>query len=155
MNYNGSWGAPNANDNLQWLVTYACELLEEDSSSGNPWDRWGPASNGLHSLLGFTTLAADDSGTNFMLDFPANILGASSSPQTLIQGWLNSAISNQIGTPAAMGPILNVRLPFGIFGISDYGDNYWGKGSVGPNIPQFDINGWWFIQGTDAVQGFP
>lgn len=155
VNYNGSWGAPNANDNLQWLVGYTCELLAQDSSSGNPWDRWGPAFNGLHSLLAFTTIAWDNNGTNFMLDFPANILGATSSPQTIVQGWLNSAISNQIGTPAAIGPILNVRLPLGTFAICDYYDNYWGKGSVGPNIDRRHINGWWFIQGTDAVQDFP
>ena len=156
VNYNGSWGAPSAKDNLQWLVTYACQMLEQDSSSGNPWDRWGPAFNGLHSILGFTTDAADDTGTSFMLDFPANILGATSTPQTLVQGWLNAAISNQVGTPAAMGPIMNIRFPgFGTIGIADYGDNYWGKGSVGPNITQAETNGWWFIQGTDAVQEFP
>jgi hypothetical protein len=156
VNYDGSWGAPNTSDNLQWLATYACQLLEDDSSSGNPWDRWGPAFDGLHSLLGFTTLASDDNGTNFMIDFPANILGATSGPQTIVQGWLNSALSNQIGTPAAMGPIHNVRLPrLGVFGIFDYEDSYWGKGSVGPNIPKSEINGWWFIQGTSAVQDFP
>jgi hypothetical protein len=152
VGYKGSWGT---NDNLQWLVAYACELLEQDSDSGNPWDRWGPAFNGLHSLLAFTTLASDVGGTNFMLDFPRNILGATSAPQTIVQGWVNSVISNQIGTPAAIGPIVNVRLGRRTLGMYDYEDYYWGKGSVGPNIPQSNIDGWWFIQGTDAVQEFP
>ena len=154
VNYNGSWGAPNPNGNLQWLVGYACELLAQDSINGNPWDRWGPAFNGLHSLLAFTDVALDDNGTNFMLDFPANILGTTSSPQTIVQGWLNAAISNQIGTPAAIGPIRNVQQGL-VIGVLDYDDYYWGKGSVGPNISQCDISGWWFIQGTDAVQVFP
>lgn len=158
VNYNGSWGSPTPNSNLQWLATYACQMLEQDGGSGNPWDRWGPAFDGLHSILGFTTDAGDDTGTSFMLDFPANILGATSTPQTLVQGWINAVMTNQVGTPAAaaaMSPITNVRLLFGIFGISDYGDNYWGKGLVGPNISKADTNGWWFIQGTDAVQEFP
>jgi hypothetical protein len=155
VNYNGSWGAPNPNDNLQWLATYTCQMLAQDSVSGNPWERWGPAFDGLHSILGFTTDAADNTGTPFMLDFPANILGATSTPQTLVQGWLNSVFTNQVGTPAAMGPIMNVSVSFGTFGISDYEDNYWGKGSVGPNISLNDTSGWWFIQGTDAVQDFP
>lgn len=154
VNYNGSWGNPNPNDQLQWLAMYACQVLEDDSSNPNPWDRWGPAFNGLHSLLGFETTASDN-GVGFMTDFPVNILGTTSSPQTIVQGWLNAAISNQMGTPAAMGPLHNVRFLDFTIGISNYGDYYWGKGSVGPNIPQSDINGWWYIQGTDAEQEFP
>ncbi|PMD33416.1 hypothetical protein L207DRAFT_518185 [Hyaloscypha variabilis F] len=156
VNYSGSWGTPNPNDNLQWLATYACQVLEDDDSNPNPWDRWGSAFNGLHSLLGFETEASDN-GVGFMTDFPDNILGASSSPQTIVQGWLNAAISNQMGTPAAMGPIHNVTLFGGLFkfGISNYEDYYWGKGTLGPNISQAEINGWWYVQGTDAVQEFP
>jgi hypothetical protein len=54
-----------------------------------------------------------------------------------------------------MGPILNLDILGITIGISDYEDYYWGKGPVGPNIPQSLINGWWYIQGTDAVQEFP
>jgi Family of unknown function (DUF6345) len=154
VNYNGSWGAPNPNDQLQWLAMYACQVLEDDDSNPNPWDRWGPAFNGLHSLLGFETEASDN-GVGFMTDFPGNILGATGSPQTVVQGWLNAAISNQMGTPAAMGPIRNIRLGRFTFGIFNYDDYYWGKGSVGPNITQSEIDGWWYIQGTDAIQEFP
>ena len=75
--------------------------------------------------------------------------------QTIVQGWLNAAIANQMGTPAAMGPILNLDIDGVSFAICDYPDYYWGKGTVGPNIPQSLINGWWYIQGTDAVQEFP
>lgn len=154
VNYSGSWGNPHPNDQLQWLAMYACQVLEDDSSNPNPWDRWGPAFNGLHSLLGFETTASDN-GVGFMTDFPENILGTTSSSQTVVQGWLNAAISNQMGTPAAMGPIQNVQIRRLTFGISNYGDFYWGKGSLGPNISQSEINGWWYIQGTDAVQEFP
>jgi hypothetical protein len=166
VNYNGSWGAPNPNDNLQWLAMYACQILEDDSNNPSPWLRWGPAFNGLHSLLGFETTASD-AGVGFMTDFPANILGfiaitvfgatiyLPQPPQTIVQGWLNAAITNQMGTPAAMGPICNVDF-FGLtFGVFDYPDYYWGKGTVCSNISQSQINGWWYIQGTDALQEFP
>jgi len=54
-----------------------------------------------------------------------------------------------------MGPILNVNILGMTFGICDYQDYYWGKGSVGPTIPQSEINGWWYIQGTDTLQEYP
>jgi uncharacterized protein DUF6345 len=157
VNYNGSWGAPHPKDNLQWLVMYACQILEDDSSNPSPWLRWGQAFNGLHSLLGFETNASDN-GVGFMTDFPANILGPVFGlfpPLTIVQGWLSAAISNQMGTPAAMGPIHNVDGKKTTSGIWDYTDYYWGKGPVGPNLPQSLINGWWYIQGTDALQEFP
>ena len=96
VGYNGSWGSPNPGDNLQWLAMYACEILKDDSSDPSPWLRWGPAFNGLHSLLGFETNASD-AGVGFMTDFPASILGINLlfivlSPQTIVQGWLNSAM---------------------------------------------------------------
>jgi Family of unknown function (DUF6345) len=138
-------------------LTYACQILEDDDSNPAPWDRWGPAFNGLHSLLGFET-EASDAGIGFMTDFPASILGYVSvtffttvylpvPPTTIVQGWLNAAISNNMGTPAAMGPING--------DICDYWDYYWGKGPVGPTIPQSQITGWWYIQGTGPIQDFP
>ncbi|HXW26769.1 MAG TPA: DUF6345 domain-containing protein [Xanthobacteraceae bacterium] len=160
VNYTGSWGAPYPNDNLQWLAMYACHILEDDTSYPSPWLRWGPAFNGLHILLGFET-SASDAGVGFMTDFPNNILGftitilgleISIPPQTILQGWLNAAIANQMGTPAAMGPILNLVEGLGIF---NYQDCYWGKGPVSSNISQSQTNGWWYIQGTDALQEFP
>jgi hypothetical protein len=153
VDYNGSWGAPNPNDNLQWLAMYACQILEDDSSNPSPWLRWGAAFNGLHSMLGFETNASDN-GVGFMTDFPGNILGATP-PQTVVQGWLNAAIANQMGTPAAMGPIFNLDILGITLGIYNYNDHYWGKGTVGPNILQSMIDGWWYIQGTDALQEFP
>lgn len=159
VNYDGAWGAPHEGDSLQWLAMYACEVLQDDDSNPPPWQRWGPAFNGLHSMLGFYTTASD-AGVGFMTDFPLFILGfqflfIDLQPQTIVQGWLNSAIGNNMGTPAAMGPVLNVEYQGQTVGICDYDDYYWGKGPVGPTIPQSLINGWWYIQGTSAVQEFP
>jgi len=162
VDYSGSWGAPHPRDNLQWLAMYACQILEDDSSAPDPWNRWGPAFNGLHSMLGFETTASDN-GVGFMTDFPFNILGFTFPglgievfpPQTVVQGWLNAAIANQMGTPAAMGPICNIDIDGATFGITNYNDFYWGKGPVGPTLDTSLINGWWYIQGSGALQEFP
>ena len=159
VSYNGAWGAPHEGDSLQWLAMYACEILDDDGSNPPPWQRWGPAFNGLHSMLGFYSNASD-AGVGFMTDFPYLILGLNLgfiviSPQTIVQGWLNSAMANNMGTPAAMGPVFNLEYEGQMVSICDYFDYYWGKGPVGPTIPQSLINGWWYIQGTNAVQEFP
>ena len=159
VNYDGAWGAPHEGDSLQWLAMYACEMLRDDGTDPPPWQRWGPAFNGLHSMLGFYSLASD-AGIGFMTDFPYQILGLELlffviPPQTIVQGWLSSAMGNNMGTPAAMGPVFNVEFDGLTFGICDYTDYYWGKGPVGPTIPQSLINGWWYIQGTGTVQEFP
>jgi Family of unknown function (DUF6345) len=159
VNYNGAWGAPHEGDSLQWLAMYACEILDDDGSNPPPWQRWGPAFNGLHSMLGFYS-DASDAGVGFMTDFPYLILGLNLGfivipPQTIVQGWLNSAMANNMGTPAAMGPVFNLEYEGQTVSICDYFDYYWGKGPVGPTIPQSLINGWWYIQGTNAVQEFP
>jgi hypothetical protein len=159
VNYNGAWGAPHEGDSLQWLAMYACEILDDDGSNPPPWQRWGPAFNGLHSMLGFYSNASD-AGVGFMTDFPYFILGLNLGfivipPQTIVQGWLTSAMANNMGTPAAMGPVYNLEYEGQMVSICDYFDYYWGKGPVGPTIPQLLINGWWYIQGTNAVQEFP
>jgi Family of unknown function (DUF6345) len=154
--YAGSWGAPYPNDQLQWLPMYACNLLENDAQAPSPWLRWGPAFNGLHSLLAFDTEALDSH--SFVSDFPLGFLGfpfLGLEPQTIVQAWLNAANATDIGTPAAMGPIVNIDVRGITLGICDYADYYWGKGPVGPTLSQQLVNGWWYIKGTDAVPSFP
>jgi hypothetical protein len=159
VSYNGAWGSPHEGDSLQWLAMYACQILEDDASNPAPWQRWGPAFNGLHSMLGFASTASD-AGVGFMTDFPACILGIETlfiviPAMTVVQGWLNSAMSNNMGTPAAMGPIVNVDLDGKRVGICDFADYYWGRGSVGPTIPQSQIDAWWYIAGSGGYQEFP
>ncbi|MGO9489355.1 MAG: DUF6345 domain-containing protein [Solirubrobacteraceae bacterium] len=146
--YAGAWGAPHPNDQLQWLPMYACNLLENDANAPSPWLRWGPAYNGLHSVLAFHTEALDSN--SFVSDFSLGFLGFPLffEPQTIVQAWLNAANATNIGTPAAMGPIVNIDVLGITLGISDYADYYWGKGTVGPTIPQELINGWWYIKGN-------
>jgi len=74
VGYNGGWGAPHEGGSLQWLAMYACQILNDDADNPPPWQRWGPAFNGLHSMLGFAS-DASDAGVGFMTDFPVAILG--------------------------------------------------------------------------------
>ena len=147
--YAGAWGGPHPQDRLQWLAMYACNLLESDSSAPAPWARWGPAFDGLHSLMAFHTEAGDSN--DFCFDFPLDFLGLSVfvftiPPKTIVQSWLSSAQAADIGTPAAMGPITDIDFLGQRLGIWNYGDYYWGKGPVGPTIPKSQINGWWYIK---------
>jgi hypothetical protein len=155
VNEVASWGSIGPNDSLDWLCMYACQTLTNDVSEPPPWQRWGPAFNGLHSMIGFFTTASD-AGVGFAGDFPGNMLGAGGhSPQTVVQSWINAALSDHMGTPAAMGPIYNIKVQGFDFPFYDYGDHYWGKGSVGLTIPPSLVNGWWYVKGTDSVQFFP
>jgi hypothetical protein len=152
--YAGAWGAPHPNDQLQWLAMYACNLLQKDASAPSPWGRWGPAFNGLHSLMAFHTEAADSN--SFCFNWPLGFLGFFIlQPQTIVQAWIHAANAANIGTPAAMGPMFSIDVAGFKLGISDYGDYYWGRGAVGPTLPQSLINSWWYIKGTDALQTFP
>ena len=45
-----------------------------------------------------------------------------------------------------MGPMTNVDVGVTL-GVCNYGDDYWGKGPVGPTIARNMIHGWWYIKG--------
>lgn len=48
-----SWG----DDNLEWIIIDACQVLKYDG--GSVFDRWGPTFKGLHYILSFHTNAND------------------------------------------------------------------------------------------------
>jgi Family of unknown function (DUF6345) len=128
-----AWG----NRDQEWMCFLSCDVLQFSDSAGNVWSRWGPNFNGLHILTGFSSLAY--AGTGFPAGFAFNMLGfVFSPPHSIVNAWFSSANSHGTGTPAAMGPI-------GPGGVWDYGDYYWGKGSVGPTIPASQITGWWYL----------
>ena len=160
LNYPGSWrnsslAAPNAT--LYWLCLLSCEVLTNyynDPNTGHAdgaWTRWGPAFNGLHILTGFHTDAT--AGTGFPKQFADKML-ASALP--IQKAWFAAAAAAGAGTPAALGPIYwcgpyGPADPIGSWPIMNVGDHYWGKGEVGPTITKSQINGWWYIKGTESV----
>ncbi len=139
--YLGAWrnSGPTPNDNLYWLCLLSCEVLQEYDGAGlGAWTRWGPAFNGLHMLNGFQSLAY--AGTGFPGQFAHSILNAGGGgPMTIVQAWRNAAAMKGTGTAASICGPINVGWDL------DHNDYYWGKGPVGPSIPQSQIRGWWYI----------
>jgi hypothetical protein len=150
-----SWG----HDQLCWLGFDACNVMQEQSGGHYTItkvceDRWGPAFDGLHIMLGFTTPAVVSVSYKFAFGalFAQNILGTGDQPMppmTILNAWFDAVNWGNTGTPAAMGPILKV-FAGGADGlnqwryISDFKDHYWGKGPVGPQITGDVIDGFWY-----------
>ncbi len=139
LNYDGAWGSIGQNHNLDWLCFYSCEILTNSPTLRHPWGTWGAGFNGLHIMTGFFT---DASGIaiDFCADFPGGMLGLldNTPPLTIVAAWVDAALADDVGIPAAMGPV-------GPDAACDFLDFYWGKGSVGPSIPKSLIQGWWYI----------
>jgi Family of unknown function (DUF6345) len=143
VSVNRAWGTWGPNDHLLWLIHDACDTLDLTDGSGlAPWDRWGPMFDGLHILLGWDSTEQVGDGS-FEQDFAENMVGASGSPQQILQAWFNSANTAGVdhGLAAALGPI-------GPNGVTNQGDYYSGLGSTGTTIRATAITGWWFIYQT-------
>jgi hypothetical protein len=149
VDYSGHWRSFGKCYNLDWLCFYACSMLttNPDYPPWEPWKRWGPAFNGLHAMTGFFN-PASSLEIQFFADFPYNMLVAENNyfpPLTVVTAWVDTAISDGAGIPAAIGPI-------GPEGVNNYYDYYWGRGAgVGPSIPAGLITGWWYIVGAQVV----
>jgi len=154
VNYNNSWGPIGPNDTLEWLLMDDCDTHDPAGSGGrNMAERWGPAFNGLHVFTGFSTTENGDGP--FEQGVAANILGLNGAPQTIVQSWFNSAMSNGTGEAAAFGPALQIST----FLFSDFNDYYWGKGGVGPTIVPSASPGtmlkWWYLRGSNPTVILP
>jgi hypothetical protein len=151
-NYAPSWGSNGPNDTLAWLLTDDCDMLDPTDGGGlNVAQRWGVAFNGLHVMAGFSSLDYGDGP--FENAVANNILGVGGSPQTIVQSWFNAAQSTGAGTPAAMGPALNIGGYF--YWMANIDDYYWGKGSVGAtivpgNYAPGDV-GFWYLNGSNSA----
>ncbi|HVN59981.1 MAG TPA: DUF6345 domain-containing protein [Gaiellaceae bacterium] len=132
---------------LEWLGIAACGPLQAVDGAGRTWyQRWGPAFQGLHLLMGYATTSFDNTveGPNFaryILGIPGlGWLGFG--PITVRQAWAQMAMDAQPSsvTWAEMGV-------FGSGGMSDWNDYFWGRGPTGPDIPQSSITGYWRLSG--------
>jgi len=102
------------------------------------WTRWGPAFNGPAYSDG-PSISVAQAQTGFPKQFAGNMLN---SKLTIQKAWFDAASAKGAGKPAAMGPIHW----YPSYGVWDFNDHYWGKGTVGPCIPKSQINGWWYIK---------
>ncbi len=58
------------------------------------------------------------------------------------QAWAQASIDDQ--PPQVVWATMGV---FGAGGLTNYNDHFWGRGSVGPDIPAGQITGYWWIAG--------
>lgn len=128
----GDWG----DKDLEWLALLSCQVMKQEWSGMSRFDRWKQEFDGLHLLLGFHTNAYARS--SFSGEFADNML--KSSPLRVRQAWFEATDTNQPDgvVPVAMGVIRHD-------GVSNMNDYFWGKGSVGPDIRDGDIGGYWTI----------
>ncbi|MET0068317.1 MAG: DUF6345 domain-containing protein [Candidatus Thiodiazotropha sp.] len=127
------WG----DKDLEWLALLSCQVLEDDWAGMSRFDRWKQEFDGLHLLMGFHTNAY--AWMSFSGEFADNML--KSSPMTVRTAWFEAVDSDQPSgvVPVVMG-VLDVN------GMSNVNDYFWGKGSVGPDIRDGDITGYWSIK---------
>ncbi|HEV2435847.1 MAG TPA: DUF6345 domain-containing protein [Verrucomicrobiae bacterium] len=139
----------------EWMALLSCQVLaqaDDPKPDFLAFQRWGPAFNGMHSMLGFETDAWSDSitgvgGDSFETVFIKG-MAATKWPLTIQQAWFHAALTTGplfqgggVGEPACLGPIAGG-------GAWDEDDFWWGIGSVGPTIRANNIKGWFYLHQT-------
>ncbi len=126
------WG----DKDLEWLALLSCQVLKDQWSGMSHFDRWKQEFDGFHRLLGFHTNAY--AWMSFSGEFADNLL--KSSPMKVRTAWFEATETNQ---PDGVVPV--VMGVYGHNGESNINDYFWGKGSVGPDIRDGAIAGYWSI----------
>ena len=132
-----AWG----NWDAEWLALLSCEVLEGDYNGRKWYQRWGPAFDGLHLLLGFETLASDD--PDFAGRFADYLLGRSFAGIVTVtlpvrDAWMTAKEEEQPEDRAVV-----IMGAYGVDNVSNYQDYFWGQGSVGPDLRSENIRGYW------------
>jgi Family of unknown function (DUF6345) len=125
LHYNdAAWG----NRDLEWLVIAACGPLQLDSGGLRWWQRWGPAFQGLHQLLAYTTVSLDNTDEGRLMAenmMGTQILWFNIGARTVRQSWVETATQVQ---PSSV--TWAYMVPYGPNGSSNLDDYFWGKGTT-------------------------
>jgi hypothetical protein len=126
------WG----DQDLEWLVVHSCDVLDISSSGGSVWDRWEPAFDGLHLLLGY-------GNSSYNVDGDGNDFGDSlaDDEQKLRDAWVEANEDHQLD-----GVIYRYMGVYGASGEWNREDYFHGEGSVSADIRT--ITGSWSYSGT-------
>jgi Family of unknown function (DUF6345) len=126
---------------VEWLQLESCQVLASPSSGGtNAVDRWGGVFDGLHMLNGFHTNASCRNNTAGT--FAAYLVG---SPALKIrQAWAQMAFDLE---PSGVSFVSIGPIRTGDF-VWNFDDYFWGKGTVGPDIPAAQSVGLWWLKST-------
>jgi hypothetical protein len=138
----GDWG----DKDLEWLAILSCNVLDVDGN-GNPNKhvvrRWTDEFDGIHAVLGFHTLAQlwDSTPKWFARGMTKPVsIGPYNNQINVRQAWFQAIEKTQaFREGVAIGPISNT----GALTVSDY---FWGRGSVGPDIPSNRIDKIWLVR---------
>ncbi len=137
LNYSdASWGQ----NDLEWLTIAACGPLQLDSGGKAWYQRWGPAFDGLHLLMGYATVTYDNQREGKLLAKYA--LGDKGAARPLREAWALTATDVQ-----SESEIWSVMGVYGSSYVSDFNDHFHGQGSVGPDLRGSDIRGYWLMRG--------
>lgn len=136
-----SWG----DRDCEWMCVLSCQVLKEEDGSGNKWwQRWGPAFNGLHLLLGYDTNARANTNTpGVFAEYQRgrNFLFITLDPVPVRSAWFLAKAEQQ--------PSERVAVAMGVVGpdgsISNYNDYFWGHGPTGPDIRRNNITAYWAV----------
>jgi hypothetical protein len=130
LHYNDAvWG----NRDLEWLVIAACGPLQLDSGGLRWWQRWGPAFQGLHQLLGYTNVSWDNTDEGRLMAekvLGTKILWFTIGARTVRQAWVETATEVQ---PSSV--TWAYMVPYGPNGSSNLNDYFWGRGTTTFDIP--------------------
>ncbi len=133
-NADALWG----NRNVEWVSLFTCLVLKGDSG-GQSWSqRWGSAFDRLHQINSFDTVSYHSAQHGGI--YAEYLLR--NNPLNVRQAWAQASIDDQPPQVvwATMGAI-------SANGLVNFNDFFWGKGSVGPDIPASQITGYWRISG--------
>jgi hypothetical protein len=138
LDYSEVAGTPDryGQNDLEWVVIAACGPLQDEvisAGGGDVFQRWGPAFDGLHQLLGYGAITYDNSDEGRLLTKYAR------QGQTLVEAWFRAATEVQPATNGASppnGPDIWVGAvwPYkgGVAPVEN--DHLWGHGSVSADI---------------------
>lgn len=130
----GDWG----DKDLEWLALYSCKVLGKGDDGQEPFRNWKQEFDGLHLLLGFSTLA--NVSNQFSGAFAGNMVDAN---MTVLQAWFDAIDDHQ--------PNNREGVVMGVFRANDFAwnfnDHFHGKGSVGPDIRGSNIGLGWYVTG--------
>jgi hypothetical protein len=131
LHYNDAvWG----NRDLEWLVIAACGPLQLESGGLRWWQRWGPAFQGLHQLLGYTTVSWDNTVEGQLMAekiLGTQILWFNIGARSVRQAWVETATQAQNDNNVTWA----YMVPFGPNNSSNLDDYFWGRGTTTFDIP--------------------
>lgn len=139
-NADALWG----NRDAEWISLFTCLVLKAESGGQRWWQRWGGAFDRLHQINSFDTVSYHSSQHGGI--YAGYLLGSPfpwwQQPMKVRQAWAQASIDDQ--PPQVVWATMGA---FGSGGLSNYNDYFWGRGSVGPDIPAGQITGYWWVAG--------